>query len=189
MAVSGRPDWDVLFRKAQRNPRDDRAWSALYEELWPYLVDWVMSRYGIDPDHAGEVLQEAFLAYRDELSQGRIAHASLSHLRAFVRFRALSLLRQQSRLVPLDEIAPPPDPSDPERDLLNKLMIDEALDRLDQRCAYVLRERYFAGRTSAEIGAILGLEAGNVDVLLHRCRARCREILARLAPAGQAPEA
>lgn len=180
MAVSGNRNWDVLFEKARRSPRDDRTWSALYGGLWPYLTDWVMSRYGLDPDHAGEVLQDTFQAYREELSEGRIAHASLSHLRAFVRFRVLSLLHRQSRLVPLDEIAPPSDPSDPETDLLNKLIIDEALERLDQRCAYILRERYFAGRTSAEIAATLGLEAGNVDVLLHRCRARCRELLESL---------
>jgi RNA polymerase sigma factor (sigma-70 family) len=144
-----------------------------------------MSRYGIDTDHAGEVVQDAFLAYRTNLLTGRISQPSLPHLRAFIRFRVLSLLREQSRLISLDEIAPAPHPSDPERDVLHKLMIDEALERIDQRCAYILREKYFVGHTSAEIAAALHMETGNVDVLLHRCRIRCREILEYLLPTDE----
>jgi|ERR1044071_2549552 RNA polymerase sigma factor (sigma-70 family) len=171
--------WETLFAAVGRRPTDDLAWSDLYQAAWLPFMDWILSRYGLDPERAGAVLQDAFMQYRSKLIAGRIARPSLSHLRVFVRYCVLKVLRDRSRLVSLDEIATTAR-SDPEEELLQKLMIDQALDRLDQRCSYLLRSRYFLGHTSAEIGAALRLETGYVDVLLHRCRSQCREILADL---------
>ena len=170
----------ALFAAAGRRPGDDAVWSELYSTLWPYLTDWVLSRYGLAPDGVGDVLQDALVQYRTKLIAHKIERPSLAHLRAFIRFCVLSLLRAESRLVALDEVADPPSPGNPEQDLLHKLMVDEALERLDQRCAHLLRARYFHGKSSAEIARALGLDPGHVDVLLHRCRARCRELLADL---------
>lgn len=182
MAAFHPPTWEPLFAAASRNPKDDAAWSDLYVALWPYLTDWILSRYGLDPSRAADILQDALLQYRTKLAAGKTVQPSLAHLRGFVRISVLSALRDQSRLVSLDEIVSRPSPVDPEQDLLQKLMIDEALDRLDLRCAYVLRAKYFQGRTSAEIATALGLDTGHVDVILHRCRERCREILTAFSP-------
>lgn len=107
LASSGTGNWQELFEKARRRPKDEQVWSALYRELWPYLSDWIMSRYGIDPDRAGEILQSAFIAYGAQLAEGQVERTSIQHLRAFIRYRVLDFLRQQSRLVSLDEIAEP----------------------------------------------------------------------------------
>ena len=180
-------DWDALFTAVGRRPSSATAWSELYKSLWPYLLDWVLTRYGLDTDRAGAVLQDAFMQYRSKLVAGRVDKPSLSHLRGFVKFCVLKALSDQARLVSLDEIAARSAGGNAEQDLLHKLMVDQALDRLDQRCAYVLRSRYFHGRTSAEIGALLGLDAGNVDVILHRCREKCREVLVGITSSARQP--
>jgi RNA polymerase sigma factor (sigma-70 family) len=174
------PAWDELFSAVGRAPDDDAAWSSLYQALWPYLVDWAMSRYRLDADRAADALQDAFLQYRAKLRAGRIERPSLAHLRAFLRFCILTGLSEARRFVALDEVAPVAAASDPEAGIMRTLLVDHALDRLDHRCAYVLRARYFFGETTAEIAAALNLQPGTVDVLLHRCRAKCREALTEL---------
>lgn len=169
--------WDALFAAVGQRSDNDAAWSDLYASLWPYLTDWVVSRYGLDAATTGDVVQDAFLQYRSKLIAGRIGRPSLAHVRAFVRLTVLTALKAQSRLAPLDDLVAEVTQPDPERALMLRLMVDQALDRLEPRCTYVLRQRYYHGFTSAEIAERLGLETGNVDVLLHRCRARCREIL------------
>ena len=182
MAASERPSWESLFAAIGRAPRDDQAWSKLYTALWPYVLDWIVSRYGLDGSQAADVLQDAAIQYRDKLIAGKIAEPSMRHFRAFVRFCVLTALRARSRLVALDDIAPPLDTGDVESELYHKLIIDEALERMDQRCAYALRAKYFHGKTSAEIAESIGLDEGHVRVLLHRCREKCRELVLGLIP-------
>ena len=182
MADSGPPHWDILFGAVGKKPKSDDAWSELYLALWPYLLDWILSRYGLNAQQAEDVLQDALLQYRTKLIAREFTEPSLRHAFAFVRYSALGYLRRQSRLIALEEIEPtllPPAliSKNPEHQLLQKLIVDEALERLDQRCAFALRARYFRGLTSAEIGLALRLESGAVDTLLHRCRAACRNLI------------
>ena len=171
------PDWDALFAAAARAPGDDEAWAAVYAASWPYLAEWVGSRYRLDPVRASDVLQDAFLQYHTKLQAGLIERPSIAHLRAFVRFCALTAIGDAARFVELDELAPIPEPADPEADITRRLLVDAALDRLPPRCAWLLRARYYLGQTSAEIAAATGLQPGHVDVLLHRCRAECRSVI------------
>lgn len=187
-----RPDWDALFGAAAKKPASDVTWSNLYRALWPHLLDWVISRYGLSSQEAEDVLQDALLQYRTKLAAKAFTEPSLSHALAFVRYSALGYLRKHSRLVALDEIdptliSPAAAAQDPERDLLQKLIVDEALERLDQRCAFALRAKYFHGQTSAEIGRVLGLESGAVDTLMHRCRAAARGLIDSFSKQLDAP--
>jgi RNA polymerase sigma factor (sigma-70 family) len=170
------PAWNALFSEVQRHPQDADRWSALYAALWPYLSDWVIARYGLDAAAAADVVQDALLEYRAKLTAGRVDRPSVAHVRAFVRLSALTALRARSRLLPLDDILET-GTADPEESLVRRLAVDQAMDRLEPRCAYVLRARYHQGQSSAEIARTLRTDAGNVDVILHRCRARLREIL------------
>jgi RNA polymerase sigma factor (sigma-70 family) len=174
------PAWDALFSALERKPADAATWADLYTALWPYLADWVVSRFGLDAATAADVLQDALLDYRAKASAGRIPHPSLAHVRAFVRLAALTALRRQARLLPLEDVHDTP--ADPEQELLVRLLVDQTLDRLDGRCAYLLRSRYYEGRSSAEIAKIMRVEPGHVDVMLHRCRARLRELMQAAAP-------
>ena len=183
MADARPPKWEVLFNAAGKKPGSEEVWSELYLALWPHLLDWIISRYGLDAHQAEDVLQEALFEYRTKLIANEFAKPSLPHVLMFVRYSALEYLRRESRFVALDEIEPALIPSataDPERGLLQKLIVDEALERLDQRCAFALRAKYIRGLTSAEIGFALRLGAGAVDTLLHRCRAACRSLIVSL---------
>ena len=185
MAETRPPDWDALFGAAGKKPASDDAWANLYRALWPHLLDWIISRYGLSSQEAEDVLQDSLLQYRTKLAAKAFTKPSLPHALAFVRYSALGYLRKRSRLVALEEIDPSASlaegaSQDPERDLLRKLIVDEALERLDQRCAFALRAKYFHGQTSAEIGGALGLESGAVDTLMHRCRAACRSLIESL---------
>jgi RNA polymerase sigma factor (sigma-70 family) len=183
---SGAPSWTALFATVAQHPDRADAWSDLYVSLWPYLIDWVIARYGLDASTTADVIQDALMDYRAKLVAGRIARPSLAHVRGFVRLAALGALRAQSRTVPVEHLGPEPASEDPERDLVRSLIVDQALDRLDQRCAYILRARYYQDQSTAEIAARMSLDPGHVDVLLHRCRARCRELVVR-GMAAQAP--
>jgi RNA polymerase sigma factor (sigma-70 family) len=185
VADSRAPNWAALFSVAGKKPRSDIAWSELYLALWPYLLDWIISRYGLGTYQAEDVLQDALLQYRTKLLAKEFAEPSLPHALAFVRYCALGYLRRESRFSALEELEPPLSGSvqaskDPERELLQKLIVDEALERLDQRCSYALRAKYIRGLTSAEIGLTLRMRVGAVDTLLHRCRAACRDLIISL---------
>jgi RNA polymerase sigma factor (sigma-70 family) len=182
LTASNSPEWDTLFAALKRDPRSDQAWSRLYETLWPYMLDWLVSRYGVNGAQAADILQDTALQYRDRLLAGDTPDPSLRHFRAFARFNVLSVLRAESRLAALDEVDPQPASANTEDDLFHKLVVDEALERLDQRCAYALRAKYFHGKTSAEIAKAMGIEEGNVRVVLHRCREKCRELVLGLLP-------
>lgn len=180
-----KPDWDVLFRAARTDPASDDVWSQLYLALWPRLLDWIISRYVLNHQEAEDILQDSLAQYQAKLKAGTFSDPTLQHVLAFVRFSALAHLRKNARLVALDEIGPDPvlqptGSQHPEHQMLRKLIVDEALERLDQRCAYALRAKYYQGLTSAEIGEALGLNSGAVDTMLHRCRTQCREMVAGL---------
>lgn len=185
MAEASQPNWLALFSAAGQRLTSDEAWSDLYLALWPTLLEWIISRYGLNTHEAEDILQDALWQYRIKLIAGVVTQPNLSQVFSFVRFCALGYLRGQSRLRPLDEIAPSLIPAasnstDPERELLQMLIVDEALERMDQRCAFVMRAKYFHGFTSAEIGRTLNLRSGAVDTLLHRCRAACRSLMVSL---------
>jgi RNA polymerase sigma factor (sigma-70 family) len=182
----GAPPWTALFATVAADPDREDAWSSLYVALWPYLSDWVTARYGLDAAATADVIQDALMDYRSKLVARRIAQPSLAHVRGFVRLAALEALRGRARLLSLDDLGTEPVSDDPERDVIRRLIVDQALDRLDRRCAYVLRAKYYRGHSTAEIAASMGLEPGNVDVLLHRCRQRCRELVMQ-RPTVRAP--
>lgn len=169
--------WDPLFAAVTRDPHGDEAWSALYAGLWPYLIDWIVSRYGIDGDAAGDVLQDASLQYRAKLRNGLIPNPSMAHLRAFVRFTVLAHLRARDRFVPIDDLVETPVSSD----ITARIMIDQVLEQMDGPCAFLLREKYLVGRSSQELARALQTTDGNVRVQLHRCRERFKALFAQRA--------
>lgn len=178
LAKSG---WDDLFEAADQHIRDNNAWSDLYREVTPTLTEWLISRYGFDSDEATGIINDAISDFRNARIAGKTSRLTIQLLWKFLRYRALTLLRSRKSLISLNEIEPVTGPTDPESDLLHKLIIEETLERLEPRCSYVLREKYFLGKTSAEIAATLDMQTGAIDVLLSRCRAKCREILQEIA--------
>jgi RNA polymerase sigma factor (sigma-70 family) len=81
-----------------------------------------------------------------------------------------------------------PDSGDLEADTLRRIELSDALARLEERERELLAMRYGAGLSSREIGGLVGLEPGAVDVALHRARTRLRSDVAATprAPARRA---
>ncbi len=66
---------------------------------------------------------------------------------------------------------------DIEEQVAARLDLQAALERLDERDRELISLRYGADLSSKQIGELLGLEPGAVDVSLHRARSRLRAAL------------
>ena len=64
-----------------------------------------------------------------------------------------------------------------EEQVAARLDLQAALERLDERDRELISLRYGADLSSKQIGELLGLEPGTVDVSLHRARSRLRAAL------------
>jgi len=182
LAEFDNPDWNALFAALGRHSHDKKTWEILYSALWPRLNAKILERYPLSPDDAADIVQEAILEYQQTVINKKPDPGftpSLAHMYGLVRFRALDKLREARRLTRLDELMLSPQ-KDSAREVETMLLIDEALDRLDPRCQYVLREFYFQGKTGEEIATRLKVKPEHIFVLLSRCRNRCREVLVSL---------
>jgi DNA-directed RNA polymerase specialized sigma24 family protein len=177
------PDWDALFKVLRRDPADRAAWATLYEALWPRLNLKILERYPLTPDEAADVVQQAVVEYRESLPdkvRQLDFNPSLSHFYGLVRYRALDKLREKNRFNRFNELVEAADSGEAASQIEAKVLVDEVLDRMDQRCGFALREFYFQGRAGPEIAAELKITPQHFFVLLDRCRDRCRTILSDL---------
>jgi RNA polymerase sigma-70 factor (ECF subfamily) len=71
------------------------------------------------------------------------------------------------------------DPADLEGDALRRLIVAQALARLEQRDRDLLALKYGADLPTREISSVLELSEEATDVALHRARKRLRDELAR----------
>lgn len=65
-----------------------------------------------------------------------------------------------------------PDDAELEREAIQRLMLVQALGRLDSRERELIALRYIVGLSAKEVAASLGLSAGAVDVAVHRAKGR-----------------
>jgi len=68
-------------------------------------------------------------------------------------------------------------PTEIEEQTAERLDLQAALARLEERDRELISLRYGADLSSKQIGELLGLEPGAVDVSLHRARSRLRALL------------
>lgn len=81
----------------------------------------------------------------------------------------------------------PPPRDDVEGQTVDRVVIADAVSRLDGRDRELIALRYGADLSAKDIGRVLGLTTNAVDVALHRCRERLRHDLERsgaLEPRG-----
>ena len=145
-----------------------------------------------NPDLAADAVQEGF-ASAIERADGFRGEAALgTWLHRIVYNKAVDLLRRRGREQPLPEDPDELGPNDerlaragwarPPDELLQgeqaREALAEALSRLSplQRAIFELREE--EGKSSEEIGEILGVSATTARVHLHRARLKLRALLA-----------
>jgi RNA polymerase sigma factor (sigma-70 family) len=145
------------------------------EALVKRVYAYVAHRLGDGPD-AEDVTSAVFenaVRYRDTYDQARGEPVTWL-LGIARRCVAQALVGRQE--VPA-ELREEPDGGDLERETIERLTLQAALQGLDERDRELIALRYGADLRAREIGHVLGLEPNAVDVALHRARARLRSAL------------
>lgn len=129
---------------------------------------------------ASDVVQEAYLAAYRERSRFRGDAPAQAWLLRIVVNRAVSEARlPRPRLVALEAATPAASPADDVRRATDHLALDGALALLEPRDRAAVVLRYYHDLDYATIGSILGTNANNVGVILHRALERLQRALAR----------
>jgi RNA polymerase sigma factor (sigma-70 family) len=163
---------------ADRDPLADPA--PLIERVYAYVA------YRIDEgSEAEDVTSEVFeraLKYRAsyDSSRGEPIAWLLGIARHCLHDRAVGARRDAS-LEEWDDVSP----QDVEREAVQHVTLDAALQSLDERGRELIALRYGAGLKAREIAAVLGIKTNAVEVALHRVLAQMRGLLD--APRESAP--
>ncbi|MBF9068984.1 RNA polymerase sigma factor [Streptacidiphilus fuscans] len=182
---AGTADQDsALTRAAQAG--DVVALGLLLEEHRAGMRAVALSILGPGPE-AEDALQEAALIALRSIATVRNPEAVGAWLRAVVRNRCRDALREARRHVPLDTLAPPPDPgAGPEQLLEHHAMRDwvwAAIEELSPALRLPMVLRYFTeGLTEYQhIAQVCGVPLGTVRSRLSQGRAKLAEALAATA--------
>lgn len=162
---------------------DEAAWAELVRRHGP--VVWsVARRAGLSQIDAADVHQTVWRIAVESLPRLRNAErfpvwiARTAHFQSMRAVRTICATRRA-----LDRITPrETDDSVPEADLARierSRLVAEAMDRIGERCARLLRALYFDHPTPAyeEIAARLSMRIGSIGPTRARCLARLRQEL------------
>jgi RNA polymerase sigma-70 factor, ECF subfamily len=159
------PSDEELMRRVQAGDRGayERLYGRWRQPVFAFLVRRTGSRVRADDAH-----QEAWLRVFRSARTFDLRRSFRSWLFAIAANAGTDATRREADLLQLS-----PEPNEPEG-LRERL--DHALDAIgaDDRKLLLLAVEGF---DSAEIGAMLGIQAGTVRVRLHRARERVRQIV------------
>ena len=156
--------------------RANRGDAAALEELYRAHREWVVAlawRFTGNREEALDVLQDSFAYLFGRFPGFRLTSTLRAYLYPVVRNRALSLLRQRRKVVPLDRDSYPPAEltwrPEPTGDL-GRLVADLSPEHQE-----VVRLRFGLGFTLEEIATALALPLGTVKSRLHNALKRLKE--------------
>lgn len=165
---------------------EDELIRALHDEHAPMLFAYVLRLTGGDRGWAEDVVQEALLR---AWQHPAVLDASRGSPRAwlFTVARRIVIDAWRSHRVRPEVVsaAPPerPGPDEMER-VVQSWTIAEALRRLSDAHRAVLVECFYAGRSTAEAAARLGIPAGTVKSRLHYALRALRLVLEEMGVTG-----
>lgn len=137
-----------------------------------------------DRELAADVVQDTFLrllAAPRESVEGRLA----PWLYRVCRNRAIDVCRKEERVRTPVDLAPPPEPMEPALAAERSETAARALqlvERLPEKQREVLRLKFQAGLSYAQIAEVTSLSVSHVGVLLHTAMKTLRGRLGALAP-------
>ena len=155
---------------------------SFYERTYPaaYRTAWAILR---DRGAAADAVQEAYLsAYRDRDRFRGDAPAQAWLLRIVVNRVVADARRPRPRPVELDVAGEVVSPGDDVGRATDHLSLDAAMRALEPRARAAVVLRYYHDLDYATIATILGTNANNVGVILHRAVERLRHELGRDEP-------
>ena len=149
----------------------------LAKEHYEAVFRFCASRIGAD--HAADVAQETFLAAQKALpnfggeSSVKTWLLGIAHNRCRLHFRAERQEPVSVRLVPSEE----PAGASPEKPLIDRQVLQQALNRLSPEHREVVLLHAGDGLTYDEAATVLGIPAGTVKSRLHHAFAQMRRAL------------
>ena len=151
---------------------DHAAWlDAAHQRHGPALSRYAASIVG-DADRARDVVQDVFLRLWRE-DPVRLNGCLVEWLFTVCRHRALDVQRREQRMIALTEVdldtrpapGPAPDVQAEQSETAGRAL--RLLDALPERQREIVRLKFQAGLSYAEISRVTGHSVGNVGFLLH----------------------
>jgi RNA polymerase sigma factor (sigma-70 family) len=131
--------------------------------------------YGVDPDEARDVAQEAFLSLPSQLPALRTPDAFPVWFRRLIRTHSLRHLRSQRHIDLQAEV--PDRPAVETTARVSARAVDEALRHLTAAQRVVVALQYFGGLSQPEIAQFLAVPLSTVKKRAHDARAQLRKVL------------
>jgi RNA polymerase sigma factor (sigma-70 family) len=156
------------------------------EPLIRRVYSYVAYRLGDGPD-AEDVTSDVFdraLRYRASYDDSR--GNPLQWLFGIARRCVEDARSSRTRTYSLED-AEEASTDDLEGDVLSRLALTAAIDKLDDRARDLIALRYGADLTARQIGEILGVKTNAVEVALHRTLSRLRTDLEESSERGRGP--
>ena len=180
-ATPSLPEWT-----RQLAAGDDAAWDWFHARYYLQLLRYAASRTG-NPSAAGDVVQLAYLRIARHVRPFDDEAGFWGWLCCLVRCAAADHGRHITRRALLLEkfahwrAAQSPEADAPHPSSLDvPALAEEALARLEDDDAALLRRKYYDGCSTAELAAALGATPKAIENRLARLRERLREIILRI---------
>jgi RNA polymerase sigma-70 factor (ECF subfamily) len=154
---------------------DEASLRRIIEEFAP-LVRCIAYRVTGSEADADDIAQEVFIGLPEALrsfSGGNFP----GWLKVVTRHRAQMMVRSEQRWQKSVAHADDSGVDPPDDHVLNRIMIEEALVRIDARQREVFLLKCRRGWSHSEIAESMGITESHSQVLLHRARAALRELL------------
>ncbi len=149
----------------------------LYQEHASHVFA-VVRRLAGDEQLAEDLSQDVWIRAFNKLDQFRGDSGFGTWIHRIARNMALSHLRRRKRRPDVEGEASPGDSSPPPEDaVINRQMLEEALEQLPPGYREVLVLHDVEGMTHKEIAESLDVAVGTSKSQLHKARARMRELL------------
>jgi RNA polymerase sigma-70 factor (ECF subfamily) len=149
----------------------ERTYLAAFRTAWAILRD---------RGAAADAVQEAYLSAYRERERFRGDAPARSWLLRIVVNRALADARRpHPRLLDLDVAGDPAAPGDDLARATDHVSLDAAMDALEPRARAAVVLRYYHDLDHGTIAGILGTNANNVGVILHRALERLQREMGR----------
>ena len=159
----------------------DRRMDDLVDSYREPLLAYARQLTGGDIHRAEDAVQEAFVRAWRRLDRMTPEHGPvLGWLRRVVHNLVMDGYRMR-RARPSEvaiEQAANVTTDDPSTDIVDRLMVEQVLDRLWPQHRTALEEFYLHGRTTAEIGAALGVPVGTIKSRVHYALRAARSVVA-----------
>ena len=169
----------VLFEKCRQG--DNRAWRRLVER-YENLVYSTALLSGLSEEDAGEVHQQVWVELHRSMLRIKDPKALPSWLITTTRriaYRHAVLARRWVSEVRESMSDPSPGPDATVLLIEQRWRLEEALNRLDERCRELLRLHFFEPETASyrDLAAKFGLKEDSIGSLKTRCLRRARQLL------------